>query len=141
MRKVDVAYCLISNDRNQILMVYNGDVDSWSMPGGLVEEGETIEQAAIREVYEETGLEVEINNMLAINECQSINKNEHAIFFTVGASIKGGSIEILNPNEITVVKWMDIEEADLLMLYHKDGISSIINCNAKYIDQGTYTAN
>ncbi len=39
------------------------------MPGGAVEEGETLEQAAIREVYEETNLLVNIKDIVAVNEC------------------------------------------------------------------------
>src|SRR6056297_1099029 len=101
MNKVDVVYCLILNDEDQVLMVYNGDVDAWSMPGGAIEKGETIKQAAIREVYEETGLDIEVNDVLAINECKFIEKNEHALFFTIRASIIGGSIAILNPEEIS----------------------------------------
>lgn len=97
----------------------------------------TIEQAAIREVYEETGLDIEINDVLAINECKFIKKNEHALFFTIGASIIGGSISILNPKEISTVKWMEMEEADLLMPYHEGGVSSLINYKAKYLDQGS----
>lgn len=50
-------------------MVYNKDVDSWSMPGGAVENNETLEQAAKREVLEETGLVVEIEDVAAVNEC------------------------------------------------------------------------
>lgn len=42
MKKVNVVYCLICNEDNQVLMVYNGDVDAWSMPGGAIEEGELL---------------------------------------------------------------------------------------------------
>ena len=136
MNKVDVVYCLILNDEDQVLMVYNGDVDAWSMPGGAIEKGETIEQAAIREVYEETGLDIEVNDVLAINECKFIEKNEHALFFTIRASIIGGSIAILNPEEISVIKWMEMQEADLLMPYHEGGVNSLTNYKAKYFDQG-----
>jgi len=48
MKKIDLVYCLISNNKNQVLMVYNGDFGAWSMPGGAVEEGETLDQAAMR---------------------------------------------------------------------------------------------
>ncbi|WP_406243163.1 NUDIX hydrolase [Tissierella carlieri] len=70
MKKVNVVYCLIYNEESkQILMVYNCDSDSWSMPGGAVEKDETLEQAVIREVREETGLLVKIKDVAAVNEC------------------------------------------------------------------------
>jgi ADP-ribose pyrophosphatase YjhB (NUDIX family) len=38
----------------------------WSMPGGYVDRGEVVERAAIREVMEETGLEVEIEQLIGL---------------------------------------------------------------------------
>jgi 8-oxo-dGTP diphosphatase len=106
------------------------------MPGGAVEDEETLEQAAIREVKEETGLLVEINDVVAINECFFKRNNEHALFVTFRATIVGGKITIENPDEISTVTWVDIPSADKLMPYHKYGIRKLIQNSSTYYFQG-----
>ena len=62
MKRINAVYALLLNDeKNKVLMVCNKDNnDSWTLPGGAVEDNETLEQAIIREVEEETGLTVKI---------------------------------------------------------------------------------
>jgi len=58
-------------NRDKILLVERGKEPLkgyWSLPGGVLETGETLEQGVIREVREETGLEVEPLKMLEIFE-------------------------------------------------------------------------
>jgi 8-oxo-dGTP diphosphatase len=58
-------------DRSKILLVERGKEPSkgcWSLPGGVLETGETLEQGVIREVREETGLEVKPLKVLEIFE-------------------------------------------------------------------------
>lgn len=137
MKRVNVVYCLIYDEENeQVLMVHNKDVNSWSMPGGAVEDEETLEQAAIREVKEETGLQVEISDVVAVNECLFTKNNEHAIFITFKAKIIGGKISIESPNEISTITWLDIPTADKLMPYHKCGVSKLIHNSSTYNFQG-----
>lgn len=61
---------------NKILMVYieDGEHHYWTLPGGGVEQGETLEQAVIREVREEVCLDVQVEKLLfkysySIGEC------------------------------------------------------------------------
>ncbi|QJD88062.1 NUDIX hydrolase [Cohnella herbarum] len=53
------AAAIVVNDNNEILLV-NGPRRGWEMPGGQVEEGESLSQAAIRETKEESGVDIEI---------------------------------------------------------------------------------
>lgn len=53
------AAAIVINDKNEILLI-KGPRRGWEMPGGQVEEGESLTQAAIRETKEESGIDIEI---------------------------------------------------------------------------------
>ena len=53
------AAAIVLNDRNELLLI-KGPRRGWEMPGGQVEEGESIKEAAVRETKEESGIEIEI---------------------------------------------------------------------------------
>ncbi len=52
---IDAAGGMVFNERNEVLLIYRNN--TWDLPKGKVEKGETIEEAAVREVMEETGLQ------------------------------------------------------------------------------------
>ena len=53
------AATIVLNDQKEILLI-KGPERGWEMPGGIVEEGESLKEAAIRETKEETGIDIEI---------------------------------------------------------------------------------
>lgn len=53
-------------DQGQVLLQRRADVDAWGFPGGAIELGESAAEAAIRETREETGLDVEIVDLLGV---------------------------------------------------------------------------
>lgn len=62
---------LIINNKDQILLVKRADDDdflpgSWELPGGGVEYGETAQEAIIREIKEECGIEIEVLKPVAV---------------------------------------------------------------------------
>ena len=55
----------IRDEQGRILLLRRSD-GMWSMPGGMLEPGESLEQAVVREVREETGLEVEPTALIGV---------------------------------------------------------------------------
>jgi 8-oxo-dGTP diphosphatase len=53
-------------DEERILLAHRRDIDWWNLPGGGMELGETVEEAACREVLEETGLEVVVDSLVGV---------------------------------------------------------------------------
>lgn len=60
------AGAIVLDKENRVLMQHRGDNDLWGLPGGAVELGETVEETAIREVLEETGLNISNLNFFNI---------------------------------------------------------------------------
>lgn len=75
-------------------MVKNADNSLWTLPGGAVEDGEFVDVATIREVKEETGSDIRLHGIVAVNEAIL---SEHVCFFTFRAEIVGGSCEVSRP--------------------------------------------
>jgi len=81
---------------------------TWTMPGGKLEYGESFEQGAKRETYEETGLQ--LDNIQVI--CVSNDKNEHAHFVTIGlfSDKFDGEPKVMEPDEIVEWKWFSLDD-------------------------------
>ena len=57
---------VVTNDAREILLHRRSDNELWSVPGGAMELGESISQAVMREVKEETGFAVEVERLVGI---------------------------------------------------------------------------
>ncbi|TMW71401.1 NUDIX hydrolase [Alteribacter natronophilus] len=115
MNRVDVTHVLLFDDTGeQILMVKNiGSEGSYfTLPGGAVEAGEWLEDAAVREVREETGLEAAVYGIADVQEAYYEDSGNHAVFFTFFGRILGGKMEVVMPDEIEEVVWMKLHEAE-----------------------------
>jgi len=121
MQRAIYVNALIMDERTRrVLLVKNGTPDSyyWSFPGGRVEGAESLEQALVREVREETGFLVEVGNIFCVREVFFRQRREHALIFTFHAKIAGGEPAVSDPDgEVLEARWMDIREADEAMPY------------------------
>jgi 8-oxo-dGTP pyrophosphatase MutT (NUDIX family) len=65
-RIVPAVTAFIMNDRGEVLLERRSDNGRWGMPGGVQEIGEGIAQTVVREVREETGVDVEVTGLVGI---------------------------------------------------------------------------
>ncbi len=108
-----------------ILLTKREDFELWCLPGGGLEEDETVAQAAIRETKEETGIEIDLTSLVGIYSRTGIIPTAHITVFT-GKPIGG---EIKNqPGETIDVKYFPIDEIpEYLTPGHKKRIEDAIS--------------
>jgi ADP-ribose pyrophosphatase YjhB (NUDIX family) len=68
---------VVVNDAGEILMIRRTDNDNWAVPGGAIDLGESVGQAAVRETREESGIECEITGIVGI-----YSDPKHVILYT-----------------------------------------------------------
>ena len=60
------VFAIIHDDDGRVLLCHRRDHDLWNLPGGVLEHGEAPWDGVIREVREETGLEVEVSRLAGV---------------------------------------------------------------------------
>jgi bis(5'-nucleosidyl)-tetraphosphatase len=105
-----------------VVLVQRARHDDWSLPKGHIEEGETQEEAALREVQEETGLDARIVSPLGeivyfYHRPKKGLTRKTVYHFLMEAT----STELGKPNwEVSEIRWLPITEAHTLLSYKND---------------------
>ncbi|MCY6483846.1 NUDIX domain-containing protein [Clostridium aestuarii] len=100
---------IIFDNENNVLLQKRADVNLWGIPSGHVEPGETVINAGIREVFEETGLHIEILRLIGVYsdpESQIFKYPDgritHFVTCCFQAKIIGGKISTTSPETLEV---------------------------------------
>lgn len=86
---VDVVIRLPDEDGRIVLIQRRNPPPGWALPGGFVDVGETVEQAAVREVREETGLEVRLGELLGVYSDPARDPRGHTVSVVFTGEARG----------------------------------------------------
>lgn len=109
LRKEKSCGCIIIKNR-KVLLVYEKNRNFWGFPKGHMEEGENEIQTALREVKEEVGLEVEIDEKRRYTLNYIIRDKIDKTTVLYIARPKSEEV-IMQESEIENIKWCDFDEA------------------------------
>ena len=120
------AYAVIVREDGRMLLPHwsEGDHGAWTLPGGGIDPGEHPEAAAVREVAEETGYDVELDDLLGVDSIvvaaadrlrvEDRDRALHAIRIVYRAHVVGGELRVEEDESTDDVGWFTPDEVDAL---------------------------
>jgi 8-oxo-dGTP diphosphatase len=96
----------------RVLLVHRARYDDWSLPKGKLEDGETWEQAALREVAEETGVHARIEEALGSTAYRVGARPKEVRWFRMATEDEPAARA-----EVDEIRWAPLEEAEAAVSY------------------------
>jgi mutator protein MutT len=82
----------------------------WEFPGGSLEFGETLEDALVREIQEEYGFEISVQQLLDVVNHIIPEEKQHWVSPTYLCRFKSGTPRIMEPHKCEAIAWLKLEE-------------------------------
>ncbi|MGB0996011.1 MAG: NUDIX hydrolase [Acidimicrobiales bacterium] len=126
-RRVELAVGAVVLHHDHVLLVRRStppEAGRWSFPGGRVEPGERMADAAVREVREETGLDVEIDRPL--DWVERIGPDHHFVIVDFAATVPERQ-EPTPGDDAADARWVNLDEISSLALV--DGLLDFLRAN------------
>ena len=102
----------------EVALVHRPKYDDWTFPKGKVEPGETDEEAAIREVREETGLDCAlVDEFAAVRYVDSKGRRKQVRYWTMTVA---GGVETIPNAEVDELRWLAPDDASTLLTSARD---------------------
>lgn len=98
-----------------VLVVHRPKYDDWSFPKGKLEEGESWEEAAAREVEEETGLRCEVGELVGSTRYFVLQGPKEVRYYRMA-----GAGDARAQNEVDELRWAPFAEARDLLTHERD---------------------
>lgn len=120
---------IVLNEK-QLLVVKDNFSVGYKLPGGHVEKNESIKDAVKREVYEETGVNVEFESIVNIGHFRNGQFGESNLYIVCTAKAKSKEIIINDFSEISEARWIDPVDflnSDDVNIYNKSVVRAAMN--------------
>lgn len=107
------AMVAVFNEKGEVLLQQRADVDKWGFPGGVMEYGESLEETALRELFEETGLKAKdlkfIDILSGEKECHQYPNGDEIYGVTAVYTTSAASGELsINDGESRNIKFFPL---------------------------------
>jgi 8-oxo-dGTP diphosphatase len=103
-------------NNGRVLLVHRPRYDDWSLPKGKLNDGESWEDAALREVEEETGLRCELGDEVGrTHYLDGSGREKEARYYRMTAAGEPRA-----QNEVDQLRWVSLEDAPALLSYERD---------------------
>lgn len=125
--KPELAVGGVVVDNDELLLIRRGHgpaAGQWSVPGGRVEGGELLEEAVVREVLEETGVEVVVTGFL--DWVERIDDESHYVILDFSAMLLGER-NVVAGDDAAEARWVPLHEVAELNLV--DGLAEFLHQN------------
>jgi 8-oxo-dGTP pyrophosphatase MutT (NUDIX family)/phosphohistidine phosphatase SixA len=120
-RDVRAAGAVVARKGGEVLLVHRPKYDDWSFPKGKLDPGEHVVTAAVREVAEETGLDVRLGPALPHQRYRMSNGRFKTVEYWTGRAIGSDDVSGYRPNdEIDSVQWLPWDAAMRRLTYPYD---------------------
>jgi len=114
---------------NTLLVVKDKFTNGYKLPGGHIDKKESIKNALQREVFEETGIQIELESISNLGHFTEGQFGESVMYVVCTAKAKTTDITIYDASEIIEARWLDIDEflqAEDTNLYNRSVVLAAI---------------
>lgn len=110
-------------DGGRILLAHRRAIDWWNLPGGAVDPGETVDEALRREIYEETGLEAEVGQLVGVYS----KPLKQEVVLSFRCRVSGGTPGTILDDDIDESRYFALDELPARTLpKHRERISDAL---------------
>ena len=127
-RPMLTADCVVINDKDEVLLILRGNEPyrgCWALPGGFMEMDETIEHCAVRELQEETGLQVNEADLCMVGVYSKPGRDPRGRTVTVAYSVHlEGCCEVNGGDDAAEARWFSLDALPPLAFDHAEIIAA-----------------
>jgi len=129
--RLRVSAIIIEDERILLVRHEKYGRSYWVLPGGGMDFGETLEEATVRELKEETNLDITVDKLVFVDDILPRDLHRHVVDVYFTANVVGGDLEVGEDSHMHEVRFFPLEElrdlqfepniADRIIEAHKQG--------------------